>query len=56
MFDIYRGEQVGEGKKSLAFSLRFQSGERTLTDDEVTAATSRIVKALEDRFDARLRA
>ena len=56
LFDIYRGEQVGEDKKSLAFSLRFQSGERTLTDDEVTAATSRIVKALEDRFDARLRA
>jgi len=56
LFDIYRGEQVGEGKKSLAFGLRFQSDERTLTDEEITAASNEIVKTLEERFNARLRA
>jgi phenylalanyl-tRNA synthetase beta chain len=56
LFDVYRGKQVGEGKKSLAFSLRFQSGERTLTDEEIAAASERIVKTLEERFDAELRA
>ena len=35
VFDLYRGEQVGEGRKSLALRLEFRSSERTLTDDEV---------------------
>ena len=35
VFDLYRGEQVGEGRKSLALRLEFRSAERTLTDDEV---------------------
>ncbi len=56
LFDIYRGKQVGEGKKSLAFSLRFQSGDHTLTDDEISAASGNIVKILEERFGAKLRA
>jgi len=56
LFDIYRGKQVGEGKKSLAFSLRFQSGDHTLTDDEIGAASGKIVKILEERFGAKLRA
>ncbi len=38
LFDEYTGEQVGEGKKSLAFALRFRAPDRTLTADEVTAA------------------
>ena len=37
LFDIYRGDQVGEGRKSLAFRLTFRSAERTLTTDEVSA-------------------
>jgi len=37
-FDVYRGAQVGEGKASLAFTLRFRAADRTLTVDEVTAA------------------
>ena len=38
LFDVYRGAQVGEGKASLAFTLRFRAADRTLTVDEVTAA------------------
>jgi len=56
LFDMYRGKQVGEGKKSLAFNLRFQSSDRTLTDEEVTAAFNRVVEELEKRFGAKLRA
>jgi len=56
VFDVYRGEQVGEGRKSVALHLSFQSSERTLTDEEAAEARGRIVEALVDRFDAALRA
>ena len=56
LFDVYRGKQIDEGKKSLAFGLRFQSRDRTLTDEEIAAASKNIMKALEKKFDARLRA
>jgi phenylalanyl-tRNA synthetase beta chain len=56
LFDVYRGKQVDENKKSLAFSLRFQSDERTLTDEEITAVFAGIVADLERRFGAKLRA
>ena len=55
-FDVYRGEQVGEGRKSVAFSVSFQSPERTLTDEDAAALRDRIVAALSDRFGAELRA
>ncbi|HEY7019133.1 MAG TPA: hypothetical protein VH297_11745, partial [Gaiellaceae bacterium] len=55
-FDVYRGEQVGEGRKSIAFSVSFQSSERTLTDEDAAALRERIVKALRERFGAELRA
>jgi phenylalanyl-tRNA synthetase beta chain len=42
VFDLYRGEQVGEGRKSLALRLEFRSEERTLTDDEVSGIRERI--------------
>ena len=38
LFDVYRGEQLGEGRKSLALRLEFRSPERTLTDEDVAAA------------------
>jgi len=55
-FDLYRGEQVGAGRKSLAFAVSFQSTERTLTDEDAAALRERIVAALNERFGAELRA
>jgi phenylalanyl-tRNA synthetase beta chain len=55
-FDVYRGEQVGEGRKSIAFAVSFQSPERTLTDEDAAALRERIVAALGERFGAELRA
>jgi phenylalanyl-tRNA synthetase beta chain len=56
VFDEYRGEQTGAGKRSLAFRVAFGSPERTLTDDEAAELRGRIVQALADRFGAVLRA
>ncbi len=56
IFDVYRGEQVGEGRKSVALHLSFQSPERTLSDDDAAASRERIVAALAERFGAELRA
>ena len=56
VFDVYRGEQVGEGRKSVAIHLSFQSPERTLTDEEAAELRGRIVETLAERFDAELRA
>ena len=56
VFDVYRGPQVGEGRKSMALHLVFQATDRTLTDAEGDAARSRIVAALGERFGAELRA
>ena len=55
-FDVYRGEQVGAGRKSIAFSVAFQSPTRTLTDEDAAELRTRIVNALEQRFNAQLRA
>jgi phenylalanyl-tRNA synthetase beta chain len=52
VFDVYRGEQVGEGRKSIALRLTFQSPERTLTDEEAADLRGRIVEALRERFGA----
>jgi len=55
LFDIYRGDQLGEGKKSLAYSLVYQDAEKTLTDKEVLAIRNKIVKRLEKELGAKLR-
>jgi phenylalanyl-tRNA synthetase beta chain len=55
-FDVYRGGQVAPGKKSIAFSVTFQSPERTLTDEDAAVLRNGIVSALEQAFDAQLRA
>jgi phenylalanyl-tRNA synthetase beta chain len=55
-FDVYRGDQVEPGKKSIAFSVTFQSPERTLTDEDAAELRNRIVTALEQAFGAQLRA
>jgi phenylalanyl-tRNA synthetase beta chain len=54
LFDVYRGEQIGAGKKSLAYSLTYQA-EKTLTDKEVAAIRNKIVKRLEREVGAKLR-
>jgi phenylalanyl-tRNA synthetase beta chain len=55
LFDIYRGEQIPQGKKSLAYSLRYQAPDRTLTDDDVARQHARIQRALEKELAAELR-
>ena len=55
LFDVYRGEQLGEGKKSLAYSLVYQHPEKTLTDKEVLAIRNKIVNRLEKETGAQLR-
>jgi phenylalanyl-tRNA synthetase beta chain len=55
IFDVYRGEQAGKGKKSIAFSVAFQSPERTLSDDDAAALRQKIAEALAERFGAVLR-
>jgi phenylalanyl-tRNA synthetase beta chain len=47
LFDVYRGEQLGEGKKSLAYSLVYQHPHKTLTDKEVLSIRTKIVNRLE---------
>ena len=56
LFDIYRGKQIEEGKKSLAYSLSFRDENRTLKDTEVDIISNRIIESLEKKFNARLRA
>jgi phenylalanyl-tRNA synthetase beta chain len=56
VFDVYRGEQVGEGRKSVALALVFQSPDRTLSDEDAAGLRERIVSLLADRFAAELRA
>jgi phenylalanyl-tRNA synthetase beta chain len=52
LFDLYTGEQIGEGRKSLAFALRFRAPDRTLTEAEVSAARQAAVQVAVDRFGA----
>ncbi|MGW7538220.1 phenylalanine--tRNA ligase subunit beta [Amycolatopsis sp. NPDC054798] len=56
LFDVYTGEQLGEGKRSLAYKLRFRAADRTLTVDEATKARDAAVAAAGERFGATLRA
>jgi phenylalanyl-tRNA synthetase beta chain len=56
LFDLYRGEQIGAGRKSLAYRLTYQAGDRTLTDDDAAKIRARIVQALEREWNATLRA
>lgn len=55
LFDVYEGEQVGEGKKSVAYSLAFRAADRTLTDQEVNAVMERILADLKNDLHAELR-
>lgn len=55
LFDIYRGKQVAEGKKSAAFTLTYRSEEGTLTDEEVSKVHNKVLDALKEKLSAVLR-
>jgi phenylalanyl-tRNA synthetase beta chain len=55
LFDLYRGEQIGADKKSLAYSLTFQADDRTLTDQDAAKQQQKIVQRLERELGAKLR-
>lgn len=55
LFDVYKGKQVSDGKKSVAYSILFRASDRTLTDEEVGNAMANIVKALSEKLGAQLR-
>lgn len=55
VFDIYAGDPVPKGSKSVAFRLTFQSSERTLTEEEVNGYMERIIESLQNRVGASLR-
>ena len=56
LFDVYRGAQIPEGKKSLAYALTYQTLNRTLTDKEVNKLRARIQRRLQKELGAELRA
>lgn len=55
LFDLYRGDQIPQGRKSLAYSLIFRHHERTLTDEEVDSAMKAIRQAIAERLSGRMR-
>ncbi len=55
LFDIYKGDPVPEGNKSLAFKLIFQSPEKTLTDEVVNKYFNKIIQGLIDKYNAKIR-
>src|SRR4051794_22584495 len=55
LFDVFTGDQVGEGRKSLAFALRFRAPDRTLTEEETAAARNAAVARAAERTGARRR-
>ena len=55
LFDVYTGEQVGAGRRSLAFTLRFRAPDRTLTSEEANEARDAAVALAGQRYGANLR-
>jgi len=55
LFDLYQGESIPEGRQSMAFRIRYQSEDRTLTDEEVQEVHGRIVDALVNELGATMR-
>ena len=55
LFDVYRSESLGEGKKSLAFGLAFRAPDRTLTEEEASEARLKAAELAKERFGAEMR-
>ena len=55
LFDVYEGDRIPEGKKSVAFAIAFRSPDRSLTGEEVNKVFNKIVKDLQYKNNAQLR-
>ena len=55
LFDVYEGEKIGKGKRSLAFHIIYRSDDRTLTSEEVDESQKGLIKNLEEKFGAKVR-
>ncbi|MEH6947770.1 phenylalanine--tRNA ligase subunit beta [Bacillus sp. JJ634] len=55
VFDLYEGDKMEEGKKSIAYSLKYFDPERTLTDEDITKAHDKVLAAVKDQAGAELR-
>ena len=55
LFDVYRGKQVEEGKKSVAFTLTYRDKDKTLTDEDVAPVHGKVLEALKEKINAVLR-
>ena len=55
LFDIFTSKEIGKGRRSFAYSLAFRAADRTLTDDEVNKAFSRIVDSLKSNLKVEVR-
>jgi phenylalanyl-tRNA synthetase beta chain len=55
LFDVYRGKQVEEGKKSVAFALTYRAKDKTLTDEDVAGVHNKVLEALKEQLNAVLR-
>ena len=55
LFDVFRGKNVPEGQKSLAYAFTYRSGEKTLTDAEVNAAHEKVVESFKQTLQAVIR-
>ena len=55
LFDVYRGDQIPKGKKSLAYALTFQAADRTLSDADASKVREKIIARLKREINAELR-
>ncbi len=55
LFDVYKGKQVPEGMKSVAYSITFRASDRTLTDEDVSKAMAKVLDGLKNNLEAQLR-
>ena len=55
LFDVYQGQQIGEGKKSVAYSIKFRDADKTLSDNDVNPIIDDIIARLSKELDAKIR-
>ncbi len=55
LFDLYQGQQIAQGKKSMAFSLVYRASDRTLTDAEVSAIHQKVMEGMRKKLQANIR-